>query len=178
MLLSLQSHALRRGESSVVGEHPAPQSPHHPPPPSQLEPRSPHTPGLDDVYHSRRYVQLAQGLPSSSPSTCRWLGPGELKIVSEHPIAAGGFSNVWEGTHDGRKVVLKSYRCYVSFDVANVVSVRRNHAPAEHTANGSLAAVSQRSSHVGPPSPTGYGRSVARGGALHRGPPFRTRLRV
>lgn len=71
------------------------------------------------------------------PPTCRRLGLEEVKIIGEHPIAAGGFANVWEGIHDSRKVVLKSYRCYMSFDVNNVVTVRYDHAYPEYTANRS-----------------------------------------
>jgi prephenate dehydrogenase len=67
---------------------------------------------------------MAQDLRSSLPSTCRWLGPEIVEIVGGHPMAAGRFADIWEGKHNGRKVVLKSYRCYTSFDVAQVVAVR------------------------------------------------------
>lgn len=51
-------------------------------------------------------------------------------------MAAGGSANIYEATYDGRKVVLKSHRCYVSFDVAQVIAVRCNHSlsPAPLTA--------------------------------------------
>jgi len=61
------------------------------------------------------------------PSPYRWLDPEDIKLVGEHPIGAGGFANIWEVTHNGRKAVLKSYRCYVSSDVTQVVAVRSNH---------------------------------------------------
>jgi len=164
MPLLPKSHALRRGISSVVGEYPAPQSLHHllPPPP----PRSSSAPSLGDARLLQNYAQMARGLLSSSSPTCSSLGPGDIKIVGEHPVAAGGFADVWEGTYDGRKVVLKSYRCYVLFDVVNVVAVRYNYARTEYMANGSLAEVSQRSSRVDPPAPTRCGRSTARRGVL------------
>ena len=58
------------------------------------------------------------------PHTCRWLDPEEVKLIGEHPIAAGGFADIWEAMYGGRKVVLKSYRCYMTFDVDKVVAVR------------------------------------------------------
>lgn len=66
---------------------------------------------------------MAQDLRPSLPFTCHWLDPNEVNLVDERPIAAGGFANVYEATHDGRKVILKSYRPYVLFDVAQVVAV-------------------------------------------------------
>jgi len=135
MSLLPQSHALHQGEQSVVGRYPTLQSLPHPPPPPQRHARSSPTPGLDDACLSQRYAQMAWGFLLSSPPACHWLGPGEVRIIGEHPIAAGGFANVWEGTHDGRKVVLKSYRCYLSFDVTNVVAVRYDRACPEYAAN-------------------------------------------
>jgi len=58
------------------------------------------------------------------PSTCRWLGPEEVKLVGDRQIAAGGFANIWEATHDGRVVVLKSYRYSMTDDIARIVAVR------------------------------------------------------
>jgi len=124
MPLFSQSRVIRRGESSIVGELPAPQSPHHPPPPPQLVAGS--SLALEDVSLSEDYTQMAQGLSSFLPSACHWLDPRDVKLVGERPMAAGGFANIWEGTHGNRDVILKSYRCYVSFDVAQVVAVRRN----------------------------------------------------
>ena len=116
-------------ERLVIEEYSAPPSLHHPPSPPQLNARSLTILDLDDdVYSSWRYAQMAQDLRSSLPSTCRWLGP-EVNLTGEHPIAAGGFTDLYEAIYDGRKVILKSYRLYVSFDVAQVVAVRSNHSP-------------------------------------------------
>ena len=72
---------------------------------------------------------MAQDLRSSLSSTCRWLGP-EVNHISKRPVAAGGSADIYEATCDGRKVVLKSRRCYTSsgFDVAQVVTVCCNHS--------------------------------------------------
>ena len=123
------------------------------------------SPAPDDVCLSGRYAQVAQGLMPSLPSTCHLLSPPDIKLVSEHPIAAGGFANIWEGTHGGRKVVLKSYRCYVSFDAAQVVAVRCNPlclVPIDD----SLTEVLQRSSHMDSPSRQRRERSTAPGSVL------------
>ena len=123
MPLLFLSRVLRRGESSAVGEYPSLQ-PLHLLAPSRLEVGSSPTTGLDVISPSQRHVQIAQDLRSSLPSACRWLGPGGIKLVGEHPIAAGGFANIYDATLDGRKVALKSRRCYESFDVTQAVAVR------------------------------------------------------
>jgi len=161
-----ESHTPRRGEPSIVRQYPAPQSFPHPPPPPQDHARSSPAPGPDDECLSQHYAQMARELLSSSLSVCHWLDPEEVKVVGEHPIAAGGFANVWEGTHDGRKVVLKSYRCYVSFDVTTVAAVRYDHACPKYAANRSPE-VSQRGSRVDPPPPTRRGRNTTCGGILY-----------
>lgn len=59
-------------------------------------------------------------------SSRSWLEPEDVKLVSDLPTAAGGSANIYEATHDGPKVVLKSHRCYISFDVAQTVAVHCN----------------------------------------------------
>jgi len=119
---------LLRGESSVVGEDASSQPLDRLPEPPRLKVGSTATPGLSGISVSQRYAQMAQDLRSSMPFTCHWLDPEDIKLVGECPIDAGGFTNIWEVTCDGRKAVLKSYRCYVSFDIAQVVAVRSNHS--------------------------------------------------
>jgi len=104
---------------SIVKETPL----RHQPPPPQLEDVGSPASYLDDVTLLQRYAQMARGLRPSLPFTCRWLGPEDVKVICERPIAAGRFSNVFEATYDGRKVILKAFRCYVSFDVAQVAAV-------------------------------------------------------
>lgn len=115
-------------EHLVVQEYPALLSLHHPPSQSRLKVKSLTTPDLDDVHLQWRYAQMAQDILSSLPFTCPWLGPKDVNPVGEHPIAAGGFTDVYEATYDGRRVILKSYRLYVSFDVAQVIAVCCNHS--------------------------------------------------
>ena len=118
---------LRRGEPSTVEAFPIPQSLYPRPLPPQLETGSLPTPDSDYISLSQHYAQMAQDLRSSLPPACHWLIPEEVDVVGEHPIAAGGFADIYEGIHNGRKVVLKSFRCYLSFNVAEVVAVRHNY---------------------------------------------------
>lgn len=61
-------------------------------------------------------VNVAGRLRSSLPPSYRWLGQENLKIVGSRPIDAGGFADVWVGEMGGRKVAVKSYRCYASMN--------------------------------------------------------------
>lgn len=97
------------------------------PPVPRVEARNPHTPDLFGMYLSQRYTQIAQGIQSSIPPAYRFLCPQGTKIVGEHPIGAGLSANVWEATHDNRKVVLKSYRYDISSDVAQIIAVCCNY---------------------------------------------------
>ena len=115
MPLLSQFRVPRRGQSLVSGESPTAQS--------RFEVRSP-TPDSNNTSLSQHYAWVVQDLRTSVLSACRWLSPEDVDLVSEHPIAAGGFANIHEAKYGGRKVVLKSYRCYESFDVARVVAVR------------------------------------------------------
>lgn len=120
--------ALRRGESSPVRGHPSPQSLHRPPAPPLLEGRSLPIPEMNDISLSRRYTQDVHDLQLSLPSGCRRLGPEDFVIVGRHPMAAGESAEIWAGTLDGRKVVLKSHRHCRSSDVGQVVTVCYNHS--------------------------------------------------
>ncbi|KAF9791960.1 kinase-like domain-containing protein [Thelephora terrestris] len=76
---------------------------------------------LDDVALSQHHVKVVQELLPSLPSQYPLLDPRNITLTGEHPIAAGGFANIWGAIHAGRRVVLKSYRCYIeSFDIARV----------------------------------------------------------
>jgi len=122
MALLSRFRVLRRRGPSAAGEHPSPQ----PLQLSHLEVGSPPTTDLNGVSlpPSRRYMQLVRDLRPSLPSACRWLGPEDVDLVGEHPMAAGGSANIWEGTCDGRGVVLKTYRCCASSDATQVVEAR------------------------------------------------------
>ena len=78
---------------------------------------------MDVVSLSQHYTQIAHVLRPFMPSTCRFLNPEDVKPIGIHPVAAGGFADIWEASYDGRKVTLKSYRCYMTFDIAQVVEV-------------------------------------------------------
>ena len=112
-------------EPLIVKEYPPLQSLHRPVlSPSQLDVESSPTSGVDDAALSQHYMLVAQGKLSSLTSPARSLGPGDIRLAGKHPVAAGGFADILEATYQGRKVVLKAYRCYRSFDVAQVATVR------------------------------------------------------
>ena len=83
---------------------------------------------LDGVSLPQHYAGMVQDLRSSLPPGCRWLGSDDINLISERPSAAGGFADIYDAMQGGRKVILKSYRCYRSFEVAEVVAVRRSHS--------------------------------------------------
>ena len=83
---------------------------------------------------------MAQDLRSIIPPTFPRLEPADIRIVGEHPVGAGGFANIWDALHDGRKVILKSYRRYLMFDVTEVITVHFN-GFIKDTADNSLAEV-------------------------------------
>lgn len=168
---------LRREEPSTVAGNPPLQTLHRLPILSQSDVRSSPTPEPDDTSLLQRYTQMAQDLRLSLPPTCHWLDPGDIELVSELPIGAGGFADIYEVTHCGRRAVLKSYRFYISFDVARVVAVCRTTVSAELTANNSLVEVSKRSPRMGPP-PQMCGCGTTRRGILNRDAPLRARIRV
>ena len=114
-------------EHLIAEEHATSQLPRRPLSPPQLDARGSTPPDMDDAYLSRCYAQMAQDIIPSLPPTCLRLSPEDVIFISERPIAAGGFTNIHEATHAGRRAVLKSHRCYVSFDIAQVIEVRCSH---------------------------------------------------
>ncbi|KAF9647214.1 kinase-like protein [Thelephora ganbajun] len=109
-------------ENLVVGGPLVPQSLHHPSLPFQLQAGSFPISDLDSITLLQRYAQIAQELLPSLPSSCPPLSPDDVKLTDERPVAAGWFVDIFEATYGNRKVVLKAYRCYTSFDVARVVA--------------------------------------------------------
>ena len=53
--------------------------------------------------------------PTLPPECCR-LNPEDIVIYGDHPVRAGAFTDVWEGSLDGAPVVIKSYRIYSADD--------------------------------------------------------------
>lgn len=114
-------------EPLIAGGSPLLPSLHHPSPLCNHEAKSLPTPDTDGITLSQQYARMAQELLPSLLSLYQLLNPHDVKLTGERPIAAGGFTDIWEAIYFGRKVVLKSYRCYISFDVAHVIAVRFGH---------------------------------------------------
>ena len=60
------------------------------------------------------------------PDGCSRLNSGDVKVHGNHPVRAGTFADVWDGSLDGAPVVIKSYRLYSATDsrVARIVRFR------------------------------------------------------
>jgi len=121
-------HTLLQGKSSVAGGNSSSQPFHRPPAPPRLDEIS-STPDSNKVSRSQHYAQIARDIRSSLPSTCRWFAPEDVNLVGNRSLAAGEFANIWEAVHDGRKVILKSYRCCVLSGVTQVIEVRATSEP-------------------------------------------------
>ena len=118
--------ARRRGEPSAIGEDSVTLSIHHPLAPPQLGARDSPSPDLNGIFLPRRRAQMAQNLRLSLPSTCHWLDSEDVDLIGEHPAGAGASANIYEATHGGRRVVLKSYRRCMLSDVTRAVAVGFN----------------------------------------------------
>lgn len=87
----------------------------------------------EDTLPLQRYAQVARDSLSSLPFSCILLSPEDIELTGEHPVAAGGFADIWKAKHDGREVVLKTYRCYRLFDITLVAAVRLDHLYQVHS---------------------------------------------
>jgi len=130
--------ALIQGDSSVAWGNSSSQRSHHPSALPSLDDGISSTPDSNEMSHSQCYAQIARGLQTSLPSTCRWLAPEDVNLLGEQPIAAGGCTDIWGATHDGRKVVVKSYCCSTSSNVAQVVEVRCSRFSPKYIADDPL----------------------------------------
>lgn len=118
------AHDVDEGGLLVGGKSSTLQCPDHPLSLSHLGGRGSLALCSDGAPLCQHCVRMAQEIRSPLPTTYGWLNPADVRITDEHPVGAGGFANIWEGVLSGRKVAVKSYRCYVSFDRARVISVR------------------------------------------------------
>ena len=65
---------------------------------------------------SQSYFDSAQKLRRSFPQRCSWLESGDLHFLEERAMGGGRYADAWRGRLDGRNVVIKAHRCYISFD--------------------------------------------------------------
>ena len=129
----------------LIGEEPPlPHSPDYQSPFLHLEGGDSRTLGSGGVLSCQLYVQKTQEPQSPPPQPApNWLNPSDIRIVGEHPVAAGGFTDIWEGVLNDRKVVIKSYRRYELSNRAQVISVRCHRRSPKQAANGLLVEVPQ-----------------------------------
>ena len=43
-----------------------------------------------------------------------------ISVIGKHPVASGGFGDVWKGTYDERSVAIKALRIYKNDDMRKV----------------------------------------------------------
>ena len=71
----------------------------------------------DDVSRQcLRKLQIICGDNMTLPSS--YTASGDLTRVGDEPVAFGGFADVWEGTHGGKKVCIKALRVTLNDDPA------------------------------------------------------------
>ena len=84
----------------------------------------PPIPAIDNDLPHERCSEAVRQLRPLFPSACVSFEPGEVEVVGDNPIAAGGFADIWEGTLDSHSIIQKSYRCYETCDVERIFRVR------------------------------------------------------
>ena len=85
---------------------------------------SPPVPVIDNDLPYDRYSEAVRQLCLLLLPTCPSFEPGEVRVVGDTPIAAGGFADIWRATCDATSIVQKSYRCYETGDVGSISQVR------------------------------------------------------
>lgn len=89
-------------------------SPSNPPP----------VPVIDSDLPYERYSEAVRQLCLLLLPACPLFEPGEVTVVGDTPIAAGGFADIWRGTRGANSIIQKSYRCYETGDVESISRVR------------------------------------------------------
>lgn len=86
--------------------------------------QSPPNPPAPVVGNNLPHERNSGVVPQLIPSSCTSFEGEELKVIGSTPIGAGGYADIWEATHGGRAVVLKSYRLYETDDIGHTARVR------------------------------------------------------
>ena len=66
------------------------------------------------ISRSEEFAQAVEALRPLMPPSCCIFGLRDIQLIDHRPFAAGGFADIWGAEFHGRKVALKSYRCYTS----------------------------------------------------------------
>ena len=85
---------------------------------------SPPVPVINNDLPYERYSEAVRQLCLLHLPTCPSFEPGEVRVVGDTPIAAGGFADIWRGTRNATSIVQKTYRCYETGDVGSISQVR------------------------------------------------------
>ena len=85
---------------------------------------SPPVPMIDNDLPHERCSEAVRQLCLLLLPTCPSFEPGEVTVIGDTPIAAGGFADIWQGTCNAKSIVQKSYRCYETCGVESTFRVR------------------------------------------------------
>lgn len=83
----------------------------------------PPSPSVDQDREPRFVDDIQQNQPFLPPS-CSRLHAEDIKILGDHPSSAGAFTDIWDGSLAGDRVVVKSYRIYSTVDPTQARMVR------------------------------------------------------
>ena len=92
-----------------------------PSPLSSSEIQNPSSP-IDDLL-CQHHLNLVREADPPLRSICNWLEEGDVYVFGGYPLRAGGFTDLWRGSLDNRKVAIKSYRRYLSTDPSRIFLV-------------------------------------------------------
>ena len=91
-----------------------------PPPFSSVENQNP---SPNDDLPCWRHLNLVRESHPRLSSICGWLEEGDIQMTRGFPFGAGGFTDLWRGSLDGRQVAIKSYRRYLSTEPSLIFMV-------------------------------------------------------
>jgi hypothetical protein len=91
-----------------------------------LSPNVPQSSVTDDNLPDEYYSEVVRRM---LPPNCTSFQGDEVRVVGSTPIQAGGYTDVWEATLNGRNVVLESYRPYETGDIEHTSRVRMMVSP-------------------------------------------------
>ena len=80
-------------------------------------------PPVDEDFEPRPTDAVQHGQPPLPPN-CNRLCPGDIEISGILPARAGPFTDVWDGSLAGERVVIKSYRLHSTTDSTHARMVR------------------------------------------------------
>lgn len=111
------------------------------------------TPVIDHDLQYDRYSEAVRQLRPLFPPTCTFLEPDDVAVVGDVPIGAGSFADIWEGTANGRRILLKSYRRHEYCDIERLFRVRNELSSHTAACSNTVSEIPRRGVGVHPAFP-------------------------